>query len=154
MESFNSSGSIAKGSSGSVSYSIGQVIYTYIGDNTIEQGIQHGDLSQKTSEETEEENNKPEDIDSGEDLETTPAVNVLIYPNPTTDFINISTEGLVFENENNSYQLFNYQGKLLMQNSMSQDNTQINLDNLSSSMYILRVFVNNSLYRTFKILKK
>ena len=154
MESFNSSGGTVTGSSGSISYSIGQVVYTYIEDH-VEQGIQHGELSQNIEED--EENNKPEDIDSvveAEIIPESPEINVLIYPNPTTDFINLATNGLLFENENNSYQLFNYQGKLLMQNSISQDNTTIHLDHLSTSIYILHVYVNYTLYKTFKILKK
>lgn len=43
MESINASGNNATGSSGSVSYSIGQVFYTYIGESVYDmaQGIQH-----------------------------------------------------------------------------------------------------------------
>jgi hypothetical protein len=43
MESINASGNNATGSSGSVSYSLGQVFYTYIGESVydVAQGIQH-----------------------------------------------------------------------------------------------------------------
>ncbi len=47
MESINASGNNASGSSGSVSYSIGQVFYTYIGQSeyNVEQGIQHNEVN-------------------------------------------------------------------------------------------------------------
>ncbi|MBP0903707.1 T9SS type A sorting domain-containing protein [Mariniflexile gromovii] len=156
MASINSSGGTATGNSGSVSYSIGQVVYTYVNDTgySIEQGIQHAEIPQ---DDTEEENNLPEDIDGegeADIIPETPEVHVLIYPNPTTDYVNVATEGLLFENQNNFYRLFNYQGQLLMEKNISEDTTKIHLDHLSASMYILRVFVNNSLYKTFKILKK
>ncbi len=46
METINSSGTNASGNSGSVSYSIGQVFYTYIGQSVYEiaQGIQHAEV--------------------------------------------------------------------------------------------------------------
>ena len=47
MESINASGNNATGSSGSVSYSIGQVFYTYIGQSVynVSQGIQHNEVT-------------------------------------------------------------------------------------------------------------
>ena len=46
METINSSGTNASGSSGSVSYSIGQVFYKYIGQSIydVAQGIQHTEV--------------------------------------------------------------------------------------------------------------
>jgi trimeric autotransporter adhesin len=47
METINASGNNATGSSGSVSYSIGQVFYTYIGQSIydVAQGIQHSEVN-------------------------------------------------------------------------------------------------------------
>ena len=155
MASVNSAGHEATGTSGSVTYSIGQVFYTYLGETVynVAQGIQHGNTTQQTPEET----NLPEDVDTTGDevtTEDTPKIDIKIYPNPTTDFITITSKGLENQNLINSYQLFNYQGQLIMENSMSQVNTKINLNNLSTSMYILRVYIDQKLFKTFKILKK
>lgn len=144
MASVNASGNLATGNAGSVSYSIGQVFYTYEGDQ--EQSVAQGVQQAATTEQGED---LPEDIDT-----ESPEISVLIYPNPATEFVTIATQGVGFQNDSSSYQLFNYQGKLIMQNSMHQDHTTIQINNLSSSIYILRVYVQNKLFKTFKIIKK
>ena len=147
MGSINASGYEATGNAGTVSYSIGQVFYSYLEDpfnNQVAQGIQHA---------VQQNEDLPEDTDTSTEVEA-PEINVLIYPNPATDFVTLATKGISFQNQVNSYQLFNYQGQLIMQNTMHQDHTTININNLSTSIYILRVYVNNKLYNTFKILKK
>jgi hypothetical protein len=151
MATLNASGHHVRSDSGSVTYSIGQVFYTYVGEPVFQvaQGILHSEGFQ----EPEENSSAPEDRDISEDTET-PEMEVLIYPNPTTDFITIATKSVAFENQINSYQLFNYQGKLLMQQNLSSIDTKIHLNHLSASMYIMRIFVNETLYKTFKILKK
>ena len=141
METFNASGEDATGSSGSVTYSIGQVFYTYIGESLydVAQGIQQGELSQNI--ETPENNVEPK-------------IEIVIFPNPTTDFVNINMEGIEFESGLRSYQLYDLQGRLLKQNTIDQTDTRIDLKELSSSIYILQVHVNNKILKTFKILKK
>jgi hypothetical protein len=142
MGTINTSGNNATGSSGTVAYSIGQVFYTYIGQSVynVAQGIQHEEIAKETLATTE---NSIE-----------PKTEIFIFPNPTTDFVTINMEGLEFENGLRSYQLYDIQGKLLKQNTITQTETQINLNNLISSIYILQVYVNNKVLKTFKILKK
>ena len=142
--SIHASGYTATGQTGTVSYSIGQLFYTYLGDQdqSVAQGIQQAAT-------TEQGEDLPEDIDV-----ETPEISIAIFPNPATDFVTLATTGISFQNQVNSYQLFNYQGQLIMQNSITQDHTSINLTHLSTSIYILRVYVNNKLYNTYKILKK
>jgi Secretion system C-terminal sorting domain len=144
METLNTSGNDALGSAGSVSYSIGQVFFTYIGESVynVAQGIQQTHLADDT-----ENIDPPEDIDS-------PEVAIVVYPNPTTDYVNLSMKGVDLENGQNTYQLFSYQGKLLRQQIIEEDLTEINLSNLSSSIYLLQVFVKNKIWKSFKILKK
>jgi hypothetical protein len=143
METFNASGEDALGNAGSISYSIGQVFFTYIGESVynVAQGVQQSNLS-----ENKEVIDRPEDIND-------PEVNVIVYPNPTTDYINIAMKDVDLDNGQNSYQLFNYQGKLIEQHKITDDRTQINLQHLSSSVYILQVFVKNKNFKTFKVLK-
>lgn len=141
METINTSGADATGSSGTVTYSIGQVFYTYIGQSVynVAQGIQHEEL-EKTL--TTPENN------------VEPKTEIFIFPNPTTDYVTINMEGLEVENGPRSYQLYDIQGRILKQNTINQSETQINLTDLSSSIYILQVYLNNKVLKTFKILKK
>lgn len=144
MNTINTSGNDISGNTGSVAYSIGQVFFSYIDGNTyqIAEGIQQGNL---------ENNSNNEDTDIPEDdLYNT---NALIYPNPTTNFVNLITEGFNF-NSPNSYQLYNYQGKLIKQSLIQNQNSIIDLSNLSSSIYILQVFAEEKLLKTFKIVKQ
>ncbi len=141
METIIPSGSNATGTSGSVTYSIGQVFYTYIGLQTVynvAQGIQH--------QESDETLGNPE-------IEE-PETNIFVFPNPAPDFVNVSMKGYELESGERSYKLYDIQGRLLKQNKIDQTETQISLNNLSPSIYILAVYVDNQLLKSFKILKK
>lgn len=140
MGTINSSGNDATGSSGTVAYSIGQVFYTYIGVSVynVAQGIQHEE--------------KKETLDTIEEVK--PKIDISVYPNPTTDFVNINIEGFELGNELGTYQLYDFQGRLLKQNTIEENETQVSLNNLRSSIYILRVYVDKKVLKTFKIIKK
>ncbi|TDD93610.1 T9SS type A sorting domain-containing protein [Flavobacterium cellulosilyticum] len=145
METFNTTGNDATGNSGSITYSIGQVFYTYIGVSVynVAQGVQ-----QQGSE-----------VVSGVSL-STPEISeaskteIFIFPNPTTDYVTINMKGFEFGNVQGSYQLYDNQGRLLKQNTINQNETQVNLTDLSSSLYLLQVVDTNKISKTFKILKK
>ena len=141
METFNASGDDATGSSGSVTYSIGQVFYTYIGESVydVAQGIQQEESSQT--------------LDTAENT-VVPKAEIFVFPNPTIDYVTVNMEGFEFETGPRSYQLYDLQGRLLKQNTINQNETQIDLNDLSSSIYILQVYANNKILKTFKILKK
>lgn len=141
MGTIITTGNNAKGSSGTVAYSIGQIFYTYIGESVynVAQGIQH--------EENVEFLNTKDDI-------IAPKTEISIFPNPTTDFVNINMKGFDFENGQRTYQLYDLHGRLIEQNTINQFETQISLINLSSSIYILQVSLNNKVSKTFKIIKK
>ena len=146
MSSINATGYNIIGNDGSITYSIGQVFFSNIENSVhqISEGVQHG-----YSENIEDTGNEDTDI-----IIPKTNVDVLIYPNPTTDYVTLSSDGLDFNNELNSFQLYNYQGKLLKQNVIYQTKTQIDLSNLSSSIYLLQVFVEQKLWKTFKIIKQ
>ena len=63
-------------------------------------------------------------------------------------------KGFELEEGQQTYQLFDIHGRLIEQNEINQTETQISLSNLSSSLYILQVSVNNEIFKTFKIIKK
>ncbi len=141
METIVTSGNNASGSSGTVTYSIGQVFYTYIGTEpvfNVAQGIQH--------QEKDETLGNPE-------IEEPAKAEMFVFPNPTSDFVNISMTGLELESAQRSYRLYDIQARLLKQNTISQDETQVSLANLTPSVYILVVYVDNKKLKSFKIIK-
>ena len=136
------SGSNATGTSGTVAYSIGQVFYTYIGltEYNVAQGIQQGEVTIENL--------------AIPDNSVEPKAEISVFPNPTTDFVTINMTGFEFENGPRYYQLYDLQGRLVKQNTFNDTETQVNLNDVSSSIYILRVYVNNKVLKTFKIIKK
>jgi hypothetical protein len=62
-------------------------------------------------------------------------------------------ESLDFADRQRSYQLFDLQGRLMRQNAIYQNETQINLSYLSSSTYLLLVYSDNQMTKSFKIIK-
>lgn len=140
MQAIITSGSNATGSSGTVAYSIGQVFYTYNGVGSVynvAQGVQQFGKDEVLD---------VPDIDK-------PTTQIFVSPNPTIDFVTISMSGLELESAQRSYKLYDIQGRLLRQNKIDQIETQVSLNNLSSSIYILVVYVDNKIFKTFKIVK-
>lgn len=142
MEAIVPSGSNANGSSGNVTYSIGQVFYTYIGESesvyNVAQGIQHQE--------------KEKSLDTP-DIEV-PKTELLIFPNPTTDYVNLRLNGVESLIGTRYYKLYDLQGRLLKQGEIDGTEAQISLSNYSSSLYILTVYINTQILKTFKIIKK
>jgi len=141
METIISSGTDATGSSGTVSYSVGQVFYTYIGSQSvynIAQGIQHQETIEKLA--------LVENIVA--------KAEAFIFPNPTADFVNVNIKGIDLTAGQKSYQLYDLQGRLIKQNTINDIQSQISLNHLSPSIYILRIYVDNKVLNTFKIIKQ
>ena len=141
MESFITTGSNATGSSGSVSYSVGQLFYTTFetADFNVAQGVQQAEIKKSLG--AKNENVKPK-------------TGMFVFPNPAEDFIYLTTAEIALENELMSYKLFNLQGMLLKQNNINEEESKIYLNGLMPSLYLLQVYRNNKLLKTFKIIKK
>ncbi|MCG9793504.1 T9SS type A sorting domain-containing protein [Flavobacterium algicola] len=139
MGTINASGSDASSESGTVAYSIGQVFYSYVGLSiyNVAQGVQH--------------DNTINTLIVEENLE--PTAEIIIFPNPTTDYVTVNMNGLELEQGIKSYQMYDLQGRMVKQNTISQTETPINMTDLSASVYILQVVVNSELLKTFKIVK-
>jgi hypothetical protein len=132
-------GGNASGSGGTVSYSVGQVVYTTNtgGSNgTVAQGVQ-----------------QPFEISVVTGLEEAKGISLSIsaYPNPTTDFLNLKVEN--YENTNLSYQLFDIGGKLLETKKITGNQTNIVMGNLVPATYFVKVTEGNKEVKTFKIIK-
>lgn len=133
------SGGNATGIGGSISYTIGQVIYNIYSETTgsVAQGVQ-----------------QPYEISVITGLEESFVIilNCSTYPNPTTDNVTLKVEN--YKTENLTYQLYDINGILLENKKIESIETNISMGKLIPSIYFLKVAVNNKDAKTFKIIKK
>jgi len=136
--SVNATGGDASGSGGSVSYSVGQVVYTTnTGTNgSVAQGVQ-----------------QPYEISVVTGLEEAKGItlSVTAYPNPTTDYLTLRIDE--FEISNLSFQLYDMSGKLLQSEKITGNQTSIVMSNLVPANYFVKVTQGNKEVKTFKIIK-
>lgn len=133
-----SSGANASGSNGNLSYTVGQVIYTtnFSATGSISQGVQQAYEIQTVL-----------GLDNFDiNLE------FVVYPNPTADWLAIDIKNYNYESLR--YQLFDINGRLVLSDKIVSDNTILRMQELSTSMYLLKVLSNNKEVKTFKIFKK
>ena len=138
QETVTSTGGNVAGSGGSVSYTVGQVlINTISGTNgTVAQGVQ-----------------QPYEISVVTALENVRKITIecLIYPNPTGGSVKLVFES--FDYENLRFRLYDINGVLLQDKKVESRETEISMENLSSSVYLLKVIINNKEVKVFKIVK-
>lgn len=131
------SGGNAAGSGGTASFSVGQVTYTYVsGSNgSVGQGVQQAF----------------EIFALG--VDDFPNINLvmMVYPNPVTSLLNLKIENLATADL--EYQLYDIQGKLISNKKIIQQETQIDMGNLASAIYFLKILDNSEPIKTFKIIK-
>lgn len=135
-------GGNATGTGGKVSYSIGQIAYTYAsGSNgSVSQGVQ-----------------QPFEISTlGVDNFPSITLEITVYPNPTSNNITLKIAG--FSTYNLVYQLIDVAGKQITYEKVSNSETSISMENLNSSIYFLQVIasneaISNKTIKTFKIIK-
>ncbi len=138
QEGTHTSGGEASGSGGSVSYSVGQVVYTTnTGTNgSVAQGVQ-----------------QPYEISVITALEEAQNINLTVsaYPNPTTDYLTLEVKE--FELSDLHFQLYDMTGKLLQSEKINGNQTRISMSNLASATYFVRIVQRNKEVKTFKIIK-
>lgn len=138
QESPTATGGDAAGSGGAASYSIGQIVYTTLsGSNgTVAQGLQQAfEISTVLGIENHSIN-----------------LQLVVYPNPTTSFLNLSVDN--YELSNLNFQLFDLNGKLIETRKITNTTESIYVENLPGAIYFLKVIYNNNTTKTFKIIKK
>jgi len=139
QEALSSSGGNAKGSGGSVSYTVGQVAYSSNTGNsgTITQGVQ-----------------QPFEIlvITGIDEAKGISIECSVFPNPTSDFVKLKVES--YKIENLSFQLYDINGNILQNKILEGNEIQIFMSNLVPATYFLKVKDQNQEIKTFKIIKK
>ncbi|MDB2613009.1 beta-1,3-glucanase family protein [Flavobacteriaceae bacterium] len=88
---------------------------------------------------------------SNEDLSENSLLTIT-YPNPTTDVVVLALTDANLVGI--SYAMYDLQGKVVANGLVTQNNTQIGMQQLALGTYILKVNQNNKALKTFKIIKK
>jgi hypothetical protein len=138
QEAIPVSAGTAVGSSGSASYTVGQVFYTTYTTTagSVSQGVQHPFEFQTLS----------------NPALTTVSLTAVTYPNPTKDFIILKITDTTLHNLR--YTLFDINGKAIASGSITESSTQIQLKHLAIGAYVLKVIQKNKSLKTFKIIKQ
>ncbi|MBC8344608.1 MAG: T9SS type A sorting domain-containing protein [Bacteroidetes bacterium] len=141
QEVIPASGGNATGSGGSVSYTIGQIVYsTNSGTNgSVAEGVQQPyEISEATS------------IEEARDI----SLICTAFPNPTNDFLTLKIDAsTTLSIQTLSYQLYDISGKLIEKKKISSNETIISSIYLVSGVYFLKVIDKNKEIKTFKIVK-
>ena len=136
QKSVVASGGKAIGTTGTASFSIGQVSYKSPEGNIVSDGVQ-----------------QPYEIQTlvKSDFSTV-ELSMKVYPNPTIDELKLK---IVEQNLiDYSYQLYDSQGKTLLYGKINLDETLINMKNCSAGIYFLDVKSKDKKIKVFKILKR
>ena len=133
QESIIAAGGNATGSDGSVSYTVGQIVYQTFTDisGSVVQGVQQS-----------------YEISVG--IEGPKGINLSIraYPNPSIGYLILSIDD--FDISNLSYQMYDMQGKLLQSEKITSNRTSIIMNELVPSTYFVKVIQNNKEIKTLK----
>ena len=134
--SMNASGGGTSNTSGSISYSIGQVAYqsTSNTSGSVSQGVQHAfEISTLSMEEN--------------------ALNLslMAYPNPTQELLNLRVGN--YNKEKLAYKLVDLEGKAISEASMHSEETTIDMKQLPVATYFVEVHNEGKKVQTFKIIK-
>ena len=137
QESLNTSGGVDAGTGGTVSFSVGQMVYTTDskGAGAVVQGIQ-----------------RPYRITTTDIKKLDNSFSFKAYPNPSSDVLFLEMDE--FCNEKLNYQLYDVQGKLLITNPIELAKTQINMRSFSVGTYLIQIYNSeNQPIQTIQIIK-
>lgn len=82
--------------------------------------------------------------------EELPDLIINLYPNPTSDFLFVETKS----ERRFDYYLFNSEGKLLASDLLQLERKQINFQQYTPGIYLLRILSDNELVGVYQIIKK
>ena len=123
---------------GSVSYSIGQIVYksNYTSIGSVSQGVQ-----------------QPYEIYSVSGISENNGINILLsaYPNPTTNYLTLKVEN--YKTGNLIYQLYDMSGQLLIEQKVTSNETPIIMERYSNGSYILKIWDSTTELKSIKIIK-
>lgn len=131
-------GGNATGSGGSVSYTVGQILYnTFSGTNgVVSQGVQ-----------------QPYEISVVTAIKNTEEINLefSVFPNPTRGQVKLVVKTKDFDNLR--FQLYDLNGIRIQDKKIDGEETEILMESLMPSIYILKVQSGNKEIKSFKIVK-
>ena len=132
----SASGGDATGSGGSVAYSVGQIVYTTSTGTTgsVAEGVEQA-----------------YEIYSVGIKETTLNISLSVFPNPTSDFLTLKVQD--YNNETLSFDLLDEQGKLVLNEQITTQDTQVAMSTLARGSYFINIVQANKKIQTFKIIK-
>jgi len=78
-------------------------------------------------------------------------IEITVYPNPTTDFINLKVKGS--KAKSMQYTTTDFLGKILQTSNIAGDIEQIDFSNYATGIYFISVSQNKQLIRSFRIIK-
>ena len=131
-------GGNGKGTGGSVSYTVGQVVNNYYntGSGSVTEGVQ-----------------QPYEISIETDVETDYNIDltVSVFPNPAADYLTILIKD--YNKEKLHYKLYRVDGKLMSKGEIEENETKVKTANLTPAVYLLRISNGKEDVRVFKIIK-
>jgi len=137
QQATTATGGTASGIGGTVTYSVGQVVYTTItgSSGSAAQGVQ-----------------QPYELYVVSGIENS-LINLELtaYPNPTTRFLILKVDGVDVSMFN--FELYDGIGKIIESRKIRSTDETIDMDTLPSATYFLKVSKNNNPIKTFKIIK-
>jgi hypothetical protein len=134
----HASGGEAIGNGGTVSYTIGQPIYTtYSGtEGEIAQGVQHAFEIL---------------VVTGIEENDMTILEMDVFPNPTTNVLHLRIAK--YNQQDLTYQLYDNSGRLLDRQRLTSDVTSIRTEKLAAATYYLQVSNSARTLKTFQIIK-
>ena len=110
QHSVNASGSVVTGIEGSLAYSVGQIVYTtqFSNSGSLSQGVQ-----------------QPYEIFRSDTRDAEQEISILLFPNPTADYLVLETISAL--NENITCRLYDFNGKLLSEKQIVEKQTRIEM---------------------------
>jgi len=130
------SGANVSGSGGTVSFSVGQTVYTTNSatTGTVAQGVQHA-----------------YEIYEVGTKETILNISLSVFPNPTTEYLTLNIGN--YNNVAMTYHVYDLQGKLILNGAIISSNTTINVSELVASTYFVQVHQEGKVTQVFKVIK-
>jgi hypothetical protein len=135
---FPTSGGVATSATGSVSYTVGQVFYSYsAGENgSITEGVQQAFEIE---------------VDTATDNTNDIFLSCSLYPNPVSEHLILNIDS--GKRKDIVYRLYSINGKLLETKPLCEKETKIQFGDYPSSTYYLQLFEGSSFLKSFKIVK-
>ena len=132
----SATGGDATGSGGTVAFSVGQIVYTTStgASGSVAQGVEQA-----------------YEISSVGIKETALNISLSVFPNPTSDFLTLKVQD--YNNEALSYNLLDEQGKSVLNEQITNQDTQVAMSTLARGIYFINVLQANKKIQTFKIIK-